>query len=134
LCPWLTFILDGHHSMPERLPNQLYTTIDEFKLESGEVLTGATIALTIRGRLNASRTNVIVICHALSGSADCSDWWSLLLSSPTKPALDLTRFCIICCNVLGSPYGSSSPLSSRPNSTSSYGNTFPKTTIRDDVR
>ncbi|KAI1148900.1 acetyl coenzyme A:deacetylcephalosporin C o-acetyltransferase [Nemania diffusa] len=120
--------------MPDKLPTQFYTTLDEFELESGQVLTDATVAFTIRGRLNASGTNVIVICHALSGSADCFDWWSFLLSGPTKPAIDTTRYCVICCNALGSPYGSSSPVCSRPNTTSLYGNEFPKTTIRDDVQ
>jgi homoserine acetyltransferase len=127
-------IADGRHGMPDKLPGQFYTTFDSFELESGEVLVDATVAFTIRGRLNASRTNVIVICHALSGSADCFDWWSLLLSRPAKPAVDTSKYFVICFNALGSPYGSSSPLCSRPGSASLYGNVFPKTTIRDDAR
>ncbi|OAP62556.1 hypothetical protein AYL99_01783 [Fonsecaea erecta] len=121
------------HSMQSRLPNQLYTTIDEFKLESGAKLKDVTIAFTVSGRLNPLGTNAILICHALSGTADVADWWSSLFSRP-RSALDLTKFCVICCNVLGSPYGSSSPLSIKPGSTSCYGSSFPKTTIRDDVR
>jgi len=120
--------------MPDKLPAQFYTTFDSFELESGEVLVDATVAFTIRGRLNASRSNVIVICHALSGSADCFDWWSLLLSRPAKPAINTSKYCVICFNALGSPYGSSGPLCSRAGSTSLYGNAFPKTTIRDDAR
>ncbi|KAM0559774.1 hypothetical protein ACHAPJ_004298 [Fusarium lateritium] len=100
--------------MQDQLPKQLYTTIDKFTLESGEILTNATVAFTVKGRLNAQRTNAVVICHALSGSADVEDWWSLLLSRPEHPVLDPNRFCIICCNALGSPYGSSSPLSVKP--------------------
>lgn len=123
----------SHHSMPDKLPQQLYTTFDEFTLESGETLRNATVAFTITGRLNLQGTNAIVVCHALSGSADAEDWWSSLLSR-AQPALDRNRFCIICCNSLGSPYGSSSPLSFRPGSSSCYGPAFPKTTIRDDVR
>lgn len=120
--------------MQDQLPKQLYTTIDKFTLESGEILTNATVAFTVKGRLNAQRTNAVVICHALSGSADVEDWWSLLLSRPEHPVLDPNRFCIICCNALGSPYGSSSPLSVKPDGASYYGHTFPRTTIRDDVR
>ncbi|TVY67138.1 Homoserine O-acetyltransferase FUB5 [Fusarium oxysporum f. sp. cubense] len=90
--------------------------------------------LTVKGQLNTQRTNAVVICHALSGSADVEDWWSLLLSRPENPDLDPDRFCIMCCSSLGTPYGSSSPLSVRPGTASYYGHLFPKTTIRNDVR
>ncbi|KAI0391239.1 acetyl coenzyme A:deacetylcephalosporin C o-acetyltransferase [Xylariaceae sp. FL0594] len=125
---------DGRHGLSDKLPTQFYTTLDSFELESGEVLVDATVAFTIRGQLNEARTNVIVICHALSGNADCFDWWSLLLSRPSKPAIDTSKYCVICFNALGSPYGSSSPLSSKPGSASLYGYEFPQTTIRDDAR
>ncbi|KAG7413579.1 Homoserine O-acetyltransferase FUB5 [Fusarium oxysporum f. sp. rapae] len=96
--------------MQDQLPTQLYTTVDRFELESGEVLTNTTVAFTVKGQLNTQRTNTVVICHALSGSADVEDWWSLLLSRPENPVLDTHSLCIIFCNSLGTPYGSSSPL------------------------
>lgn len=117
--------------MLANLPNQYYTTIDEFTLESEEVLTKATVAFTIQGQLNVC-SNVILVCHALSGSADVMDWWSGLGAHSSRPALDLKQFCIIRCNSLASPYGSSSPLSIQAGNSSSYGGAFPKTTIRDD--
>ncbi|KAH9904927.1 acetyl coenzyme A:deacetylcephalosporin C o-acetyltransferase [Xylariomycetidae sp. FL2044] len=129
----ITDSIGRHHSTPRWLPSQLYASVNEFTLESGEVLANATVAFTVKGRLNQFRTNAIVICHALSGSADVGDWWSNIFSLPSA-ALDLNKFCIICCNSLGSPYGSSSPLTRKPGSTSFYGSSFPKTTIRDDVR
>jgi homoserine O-acetyltransferase len=49
-------------------------------------------------------------------------------------AFDPNRFFIICCNALGSPYGSASPLSVNPDTERAYGPEFPPTTIRDDVR
>ncbi|KAL9567737.1 hypothetical protein ACKAV7_008040 [Fusarium commune] len=70
----------GQHAMQDQLPTQLYTAVDRFELESGEVLTNTTVAFTVKGQLNTQRTNTVVICHALSGSADVEDWWSLLLS------------------------------------------------------
>ncbi|KAH8797966.1 putative homoserine O-acetyltransferase [Xylogone sp. PMI_703] len=121
--------------MSHKLPAQLYTTIDEFTTESGEKLVNATIAFTVKGKLNSIRTNAIVICHTLSRSAAVEDWWSPLLMR-INPALDVNRFCIICCNSLGSPYGSESPLSYQfcnGQATGNYGLAFPKTTIRDDV-
>ncbi|KAF4994487.1 hypothetical protein FGRMN_5757 [Fusarium graminum] len=68
--------------MKEQLPKQLYTTIDKFTLESGEVLTNATVAFTVKGRLTAQRTNAVVICHALSGRGSMGGMvaleWALL--------------------------------------------------------
>jgi homoserine O-acetyltransferase len=124
--------------MPRTLPpNQRYITIEEFTLESGETLVNATVAFTFLGLLNAARDNAILICHALSGSADVAEWWSSLLTQ-ASPALDPAKWCIICCNSLGSPYGSAGPLTYHEGGNGEgkkiYGPDFPKTTIRDDVR
>lgn len=48
-------------------------------------------------------------------------------------AFDASRFFIFCANVLGSPYGSASPVTLNPDSGKPYGPEFPLTTIRDDV-
>ena len=129
----LIHLLGDDHSKPGILPTQFYGNIDYFLLESGQTLENATVAFSINGRLNAARNNVILICHALSGNADVLDWWSTIFNQE-QPAIDLDKFCVISFNCLGSPYGSSSPLSYEPNSSSAYGKEFPKTTIRDDVR
>lgn len=50
-----------------------------------------------------------------------------------KRAFDPTKFFIICCNVLGSPYGSASPLTINPETGNTYGPEFPLVSIRDDV-
>ena len=49
-------------------------------------------------------------------------------------AFDPNRFFIFCANVLGSPYGSASPVTINPDTGKPYGPEFPATTIRDDVR
>ena len=49
-------------------------------------------------------------------------------------AFDPTRYFIFCGNVMGSPYGTASPLSINPDTGRPYGPDFPLTTIRDDVR
>lgn len=49
-------------------------------------------------------------------------------------AFDPNRFFIICLNVLGSPYGSASPITVNPDTGKPYGPEFSSTTIRDDVR
>lgn len=47
---------------------------------------------------------------------------------------DSSRFFIFCANVMGSPYGSASPVTTNPDTGRLYGPEFPRTTIRDDVR
>jgi homoserine O-acetyltransferase len=90
------------------------------------------VAYSTWGVLNETHDNVLVVCHALTGSSDVSDWWRPLIG-PGK-ALDYTRYFIFCANVLGSPYGSASSLSVNPKTGKQYGPTFPDTSIRDDVQ
>ncbi|KAF8215521.1 Alpha/Beta hydrolase protein [Mycena galopus ATCC 62051] len=73
----------------------------------------------------------MIICHAFTGSADVEDWWSPLMGK--GKAFDPERFFIFCANVLGSPYGSASPITMNPDTGKQYGPEFPATTIRDDV-
>ena len=77
----------------------------------------------------------MVICHALTGSADVGDWWGPLIGGGGR-AFDVTRFFVVCLNSLGSPYGSASPVTSKDNDPKQerYGPEFPLTTIRDDVK
>lgn len=49
-------------------------------------------------------------------------------------AFDPSRFFIFCANVMGSPYGSASPVTINPHTGLPYGPEFPLTTIRDDVK
>ncbi|EEH46565.2 homoserine O-acetyltransferase [Paracoccidioides brasiliensis Pb18] len=117
------------------ITDQTIAIIPSFTLESGVTLRNVPVAYTTRGKLSASRDNVLVICHALSGSADVSDWWGPLLGGPGQ-AFDVTRFFVVCLNSLGSPYGSASAVTSRDGDKNKgiYGPEFPLTTIRDDVR
>lgn len=112
--------------------NQRIAVIPDFVLELGIILRKAEVAYSTWGTLNKNHDNVLVVCHALTGSSDVSDWWRPLLG-PGK-ALDSSRYLIFCANVLGSSYGSVSPLSINPATGMRYGPTFPDTTIRDDVR
>jgi homoserine O-acetyltransferase len=49
-------------------------------------------------------------------------------------AFDPARYLIVCANVMGSPYGSASPVTINSETLKPYGPGFPSTTIRDDVR
>lgn len=108
--------------------------VPSFTLESGVTLQNVPVAYTTRGQLSQNGDNALVICHALSGSADVADWWGPLLGGPGQ-AFDTTRFFIVCLNSLGSPYGSASPMTLKDGTDSDrYGPEFPLTTIRDDVK
>ncbi|KAG8882461.1 homoserine O- acetyltransferase [Tulasnella sp. 331] len=113
------------------LVDQRIHTIPSFRLESGRVLYDIPVAYKTWGTLNEKRDNVMVICHAFTGSADVEDWWGPLMG--TGKAFDKNRFFIICLNVMGSPYGTASPVTVDPTTGQLYGPEFPKTTIRDDV-
>ncbi|KAH8809410.1 Alpha/Beta hydrolase protein [Xylogone sp. PMI_703] len=116
------------------IPDQQIAIIPSFTLESGVTLYNVPLAYTTRGTLSPNRDNVMVICHALTGSADVSDWWGPLLGGPGR-AFDISRFFVVCMNSLGSPYGSASPVTSKDGVRENgiYGPEFPLTTIRDDV-
>jgi homoserine O-acetyltransferase len=113
-----------------------------FKLESGATLSPVTLAYETYGRLNADKSNVILIVHALSGSAHAAGfhnpddpkpgWWDDCIG-PGK-AFDTNRFFVICSNVIGSCYGSSGPTSINPATGKPYGLSFPVVTIGDMVR
>ncbi len=117
-------------------PSQHYAFIPFFELESGILLHNVRVAYTAQGNLNQSRDNVVVVCHALSGSADAKgDWWTPLFEGPGA-ALSVPGLFVICLNVLGSPYGTTSPLTYKDEDCRKgrWGSDFPCTSVRDDVR
>lgn len=123
--------MTSHRQLPSLIDQSLYS-VDSFQLECGVVLRDVPIAYKTWGTLNETADNVMVICHAFTGSADVEDWWGPLMG--LGKAFDASRFLIVCINVMGSPYGTASPVTTDPGSGKPYGPVFPATTIRDDVR
>jgi homoserine O-acetyltransferase len=107
---------------------KFHTFKRRFKLESGDDLAYPTVACRTWGELNAERTNVVIICHALTGNADADVWFKGIFESE----LLQDKF-VICMNVIGSCYGSTGPQSINPSTGKPYGSSFPKVTIRDMV-
>jgi len=101
-------------------------------LESGECLPEVRVAYRTWGRLSPTRDNAVLVCHALTGSADADEWWGGILGCGR--ALDPARDFIVCSNVLGSCYGTTGPTSPRPDVTGPWGPDFPAVTVRDMVR
>ncbi len=117
------------HISPETKFQQLPGAID---LESGAILPQVQVAYRTWGKLNPQGTNAIVICHALTGSADADDWWADLFGA--GKTFDGSRDFIICSNVLGSCYGTTGATSIDPQTGQPYGANFPEITIRDMVQ
>jgi homoserine O-acetyltransferase len=100
--------------------------LDRFELESGEVLRNVEHAYFLDGKLNEARDNLVVVFHALTGSADAKgDWWRDVVGSSL--AIDTDRYAVLCTNLLGSCYGTTGPSdpARRP---------FPAVTTRDMAR
>lgn len=110
-------------------------------LESGRILEPYEIAYETYGELNDDKSNVIVICHALSGSHHAAGryegerkagWWDGLIG-PGKP-VDTDKHFVICTNTIGSCFGSTGPSSPTYPSRQPYRFTFPVITVKDMVK
>jgi homoserine O-acetyltransferase len=87
------------------------------------------IAYHTYGALNATKDNVVWICHALTANSDAADWWSGMIGQ--GKIFDPAHYFIVCANMIGSHYGSTSPLSINPKTGKRYGLDFPVITIKD---
>ena len=110
------------------------------KLASGSVLENFKLAFKTFGLLNKSKSNAILICHALTGDQYVSGynpiterdgWWSRMVG-PDKP-IDTNKFFVICSNVLGGCSGSTGPKQKKDDEDVLYGGNFPSITIKDMV-
>ncbi|WP_299758238.1 homoserine O-acetyltransferase [uncultured Pontibacter sp.] len=115
--------------MPEQ---HIFHHQQEFRLESGATLPGFQLAYTTYGTLNPQRSNVVWVCHALTGSSDFTDWWCDLFGE--GKLYDPREWFVVCANTLGGCYGSTGPLSVNPKTLQPYFHTFPQLTNRDIVR
>jgi len=118
----------------EHFTNPLY-------LESGRILEPYDITYETYGRLNDDKSNVVVICHALTGSHHAAGlyegeskpgWWDGLIG-PGK-AIDTDNYFVICSNVLGSCFGSTGPMSPQHPHHDPYRYKFPVVSIKDMVK
>ncbi len=104
---------------------------EPFKLECGEEIRPLDLRCTIYGKLNADKSNAVLVFHALTGSSRIADWWSDILGD--KCGLDTSEFAFVCVNYLGSCYGSTSA-KTLERKAKKFGNELPVITSRDIVR
>jgi homoserine O-acetyltransferase/O-succinyltransferase len=118
-----------------------YHILEQIKLESGQKLSGVTLAYETYGELNKDKSNAILILHALSGDAHAAGlhtsdkdpgWWNEMIG-PGK-AFDSNKYFIICSNVLGGCKGSLGPSSINPQTKKPYALDFPLISIYDMVK
>src|SRR3989344_8586507 len=103
----------------------------EFQLESGKILPEFHLGFTTLGKLNDAKDNVIWITHALTANSNPEEWWNGLVGK--GKFFNPENHFIVCANVLGSPYGSTNPLSVNPLTGNKYYHHFPTLTIRDII-
>lgn len=122
------------------LKQQLLFQKEALILENGAVLQPVEIGYETYGRLNSDKSNVILLEHALTGTAhaakhdetDTPGWWDDYIG-PGKP-LDTNHYFIICTNVFGGCSGSTGPSSINPETGTPYRLSFPGFSIKDIVR
>lgn len=111
------------------------------KLDCGVRLRDFPLAYQTYGRLNADRSNAILVCHALTGDQYAaslhprtgkSGWWDIMIG-PGRP-LDTEQYFLICSNVLGGCMGSAGPSTIDPATGEPWSLNFPVITIADMVR
>jgi homoserine O-acetyltransferase len=111
------------------------------RLELGGTLPSLEFRYETYGVLNATRSNAVLVPHALSGDHHVAGkyspedakagWWDAFVG-PGK-MIDTDKFFVIGINCLGGCRGSTGPLSNDPNTGKPYGGDFPEITCSDIV-
>ncbi|HEY2445390.1 MAG TPA: homoserine O-acetyltransferase [Rhizomicrobium sp.] len=110
-------------------------------LDCGRELSPFTVAYKTYGALNDARSNLVLICHALTGDQFAASrhpvtgkpgWWDMMIG-PGKP-IDTDRYFVLCPNVIGGCMGTTGPAEIDPSTGKPFGLSFPLVTIRDMVR
>lgn len=108
-------------------------------LVQGGQLKNIEVAYQTYGTLNKDKSNVILICHALTGDAEPyfadksqNGWWQSFMGEGL--ALDTSKYFFICSNVLGGCKGTTGPSSINPDTNKPYGSQFPHIIVQDMVK
>ena len=115
-------------------------------LQSGKSIREYSLSFETYGKLNADKSNAVLVCHALNAShhvagvytnesgeieEKSTGWWDNMIG-PGKTS-DTNHFFVIGVNNLGSCFGSTGPMHINPDSEKEYGPDFPVVTVEDWV-
>lgn len=114
---------------------------DGFAFRHGQTIAPFTISYETFGALNADRSNAILVCHALSASAHAAGkysdadekpgWWDGMIGF--GKGIELEKYFVVCVNLPGSCFGTTSPDCIDPATGKQYGSRYPWPTIEDAV-
>jgi len=116
---------------------QIYETTDVVSLYRGGRLPGLSLAWESWGKLNADRSNALLLFTGLSASAHAAasdrdnspGWWEAIIG-PGR-AIDTDRYFVMCINAVGSCFGSTGPASPHPNTGQPWRLDFPEIAMED---
>ncbi len=133
-----------------RVETRLHALARPFATQAGEEIPDVTLAYEIYGDPEPDGSNLILVFHAITGSAHAAGynpavpgvgelwtedvhrgWWDGFIGNGR--ALDTSRYAVMCVNYLGGCYGSTGPRSKDPETGRPYGSRFPQITLTDIV-
>jgi len=117
-----------------------FVSIGTLPLERGDELRHVRIAYETFGTLNATKTNAVLVLHALTGDSHLAGdagsghptagWWEDIVG-PGR-SIDTDEWFVVAPNMIGGCQGSTGPASASPTG-GEWGADFPFLTIRDQV-
>jgi homoserine O-acetyltransferase len=131
----------------QQVEHQRAVFADGLMLDCGARIAPVAVAWRGYGKLNAARSNAVLVCHALTADQYVAEphpltgrtgWWQDIVG-PGKP-FDTDRYYVICTNVLGGCMGTTGPREEMTDAATKrglgrpWGTDFPNITIRDMVR
>ena len=119
--------------------HRAFADLGQVLLDGGQSLP-VTLAYETWGKLDADRSNAVLILHALTGDSHVvgpageghptPGWWEAVVG-PGK-AIDTNRYFVVAPNILGGCQGSTGPSSLSPDG-APWGSRFPQVTTRDQA-
>jgi homoserine O-acetyltransferase len=141
---WAFLFSDSHITMASIgfvTPQRMHFA-EALPLQSGASIAGYDLVYETYGTLNASKSNAVLVCHALNashhvagtyeGQNKSEGWWHNMVG-PGLP-VDTNKFFVIGVNNIGSCFGSTGPMHTHPATGKPYGKDFPVVTVEDWVR
>ncbi len=131
---------DGSVGLVETRTARLFTAEDPLVMVNGSRLGPVDVAYETYGTLAPDASNVVYLCHALTGDAHAAGWhagdrrpgWWDNLIGPGRP-LDTDKFFVVSANILGGCRGTTGPGSIDPATGEAYGLDFPLLDVADLV-